>query len=312
MKFSFAPLEGIGQHIYRSTHAALFPGADRYYAPFIAPDGSGNCKKGDIRDVLPENNSGLSLIPQILTNSAPAFIKVADELYEMGYGEVNLNVGCPSPTVVTKYKGAGMLRDLNSLDAFLSEIFEHCRGKISVKTRVGMESAVEFPAILELYNRYPIAELIIHARTKAGLYSSDIEWQAYEYAAEHSRAPLCYNGSINSEADFSELLRRFPDTGHIMLGRGLLANPALIRRLQGGQALQCSEFKGFHDAYLAKLLESGLSPHFALSRMKELWHYMSLRFSDCEKQLKALNKSKTLSDYEAAASQLFRSCRFSV
>lgn len=310
MRFSFAPLEGIAQHIYRSTHASLFPGADRYYAPFIAPDGNGNCKNGDIRDVLPENNAGICLIPQILSNNAAAFLKVSDRLYEMGYREINLNVGCPSPTVVTKYKGSGMLRDLNSLDAFLSEVFMHCKAAVSVKTRVGMEHADEFPEILELYNRYPLSELIIHARTRAGLYSSDIEWQAYEYAVQHSRAPLCYNGSISSQADYAALLRRFPDTEHVMLGRGMLANPALIRLLRGGPELQKAELREFHDSYLARLLESGLSPHFALSRMKELWHYMSLMFADCEKHIKAINKSRSLSDYSEAVACLFRQCSF--
>lgn len=196
MKLSFAPMEGITTYIYRRVHRGLFPGVDRYYSPFIAPDGSGRFKGAARRDVLPENNTGIPLVPQILCNRAEAFLAVAEELGAMGYGEVSLNAGCPSATVVPKHKGSGMLLDLGSLDRFLDEVFSRCALRISVKTRLGLESGEEFSAILEIYNRYPLSELIIHARPRSGMYRSAPDLSAFALGYEKSNAPVCYNGDI--------------------------------------------------------------------------------------------------------------------
>ena len=148
MIYSFAPMEGVTSYIYRRIHARMFPGADVYYAPFIAPDGNGNYKISSFRDTLPENNPGLTLVPQLLCSSAAPFISVAKEFQALGYEEINLNVGCPSGTVVSKHKGSGMLRDLAALDSVLADIFASCPIRVSVKTRMGFADTAEFPATL--------------------------------------------------------------------------------------------------------------------------------------------------------------------
>ena len=305
MELSFAPLEGIGKCTYRCLHAEYFGGADTYYSPFIAPDSSGNCKKADLRDVLPENNKGCRLIPQILANNPVAFLNVARELEAMGYEEINLNAGCPSGTVVSKHKGAGMLADTAQLDSFLYQVFDKCSAKISVKTRIGMESPDEFPAILDVYGKYPISCLIIHVRTREGMYKSPPELAAFTYAGEHSPLPLCYNGNIFTLDDYRRLTAEHPDIKHVMAGRGVLSNPALLRQIKGGSALTCRELSDFHDRYLALSLASGLSEHFALQRMKELWSYMSCMFPEDKRLIKAVFKSKFLPDYKSAVSALF-------
>ena len=137
MQLSFAPMEGISSRLYRQTHARFFGGVEEYFAPFIAPDGNGKFKASALRDILPENNEGLRLIPQLLVNRAEPFLRVAEQLAGLGYEEVNLNIGCPSGTVVAKHKGAGMLLDLRSLDDCLAEIFSRCPMAVSVKTRMG-------------------------------------------------------------------------------------------------------------------------------------------------------------------------------
>ena len=191
MRLYFAPMEGITTHIYRRVHARLFGGADRYYAPFIAPDGSGNFRASSARDVLPENNTGIALVPQLLCNRAEPFLAVARQLADMGYEEVNLNLGCPSGTVVSKHKGSGAFADLGSLDDMLADIFSRAPVAVSVKTRMGLESVDEFGTILEIYNKYPIAELTIHARARSGMYKSPVDREAYLTAARNSRAPVC-------------------------------------------------------------------------------------------------------------------------
>ncbi len=310
MNLSFAPMEGVTGASYRRIHSAMFPGADKYYAPFIAPDGKGNCKLSHLRDILPDNNEGISLVPQLLVNSAEAFLTVAKQLKELGYEEVNLNAGCPSGTVVSKHKGAGMLADLGSLDEFLSRVFKEAPVKISVKTRMGMNSTEEFPAILEIYKRYPLSELIIHARDRAGMYKSRPDLETFSRVFEGCPFPVCYNGNLFNAAQMSALTEKIPALQRVMLGRGAAANPALFRVLKGGKALQREELREFHDRLLEDALASGLSDRYAMARMKELWYYMIYMFPDSAKAYKALNKSKTLADYRSAAGSIFSSCPF--
>ena len=263
-----------------------------------------------LRDVLPDNNRGIALVPQILANSPEAFLSVAAQLKELGYEEVNLNAGCPSGTVVAKHKGAGMLSDLSSLDAFLSRVFEAAPVKVSVKTRMGMNSTDEFPAILDVYKRYPLSELIIHARDRAGQYKSRPDREAFARAFEGCPFPLCYNGNIFNAEHMASLTAQVPGLSRVMLGRGAAANPALFRVLKGGPALGRDELREFHDRLLDDALSSGLSPHYAMARMKELWYYMIWMFPGSEKEFKALNKSRSLDDFRAAVSCIFSSCAF--
>jgi tRNA-dihydrouridine synthase len=307
MVFSFAPMEGISTYIYRQTHAKLFGGVDEYFAPFIAPDGSGKFKASNLKDVLPENNSGIRVIPQLLVNKAEPFIQVASQLCDLGYDEVNLNIGCPSGTVVAKHKGSGMLLDLNSLDECLSRIFSSSPIKVSIKTRMGMESTDEFSKILEIYNKYPVKRLIIHARARSGFYKSKVDTEAFLAALPDCRCPVIYNGDIFSPADLERLGN---GVDHIMLGRGAVADPALPRLLQGGKPLSCDELQGFHDRLLDNFLAAGLNDHVAMARLKELWFYMMYKFPDSKKEAKAVYKSQKLSDYSSAVSALFASGKF--
>lgn len=310
MYFSFAPMEGLTSSIFRQTHARFFPDVDRYYAPFLAPDGQGKMKRSALRELEPERNVGIDLVPQILCNRPEAFLALSRELAAMGYREVNLNAGCPSGTVVPKHKGAGMLADLRSLDDFLAEIFSRCPLKVSVKTRLGLEKPEEFAPIMELYNRYPLSELIVHARPRAGMYKSTPDLSAFSLAAVQSRAPLCYNGNILSPASFDAVRTRFPGLDRFMLGRGALANPALFRVLRSGAPLEVSELRAFLDALCAALREDGLQEYHILGRLKELWYYVNRMFPGADRPLKALNKARSLSEYESAVAAMFGSGRF--
>ena len=310
MILSFAPMEGVTSCIYRSVHAACFPGADRYYAPFLAPDGSGKVKLSALRDLLPENNPRGLPVPQILCNRAEPFLALSRELAAMGYEELNLNAGCPSGTVVPKHKGAGLLLDLDSLDQMLADIFSRCELKVSVKTRLGVESAAEFPAILELYDRYPLAELIVHARDRNGMYRSTPDLNAFSAALEQSRAPVCYNGNVLDRRSYDVVMSTFPALERLMLGRGAVTNPALFRILRGGEPLAASELRDFLDRLCGALRESGVQEHHVLGRLKEVWYYVNHMFPGADRELKRLNKAGTLTDYRAAVTEIFSSGRF--
>ncbi len=310
MVLSFAPMEGVTSCIYRSVHAACFPAADRYYAPFLAPDGSGKVKLSALRDLLPENNPRGLPVPQVLCNRAEPFLAMSRELAAMGYEELNLNAGCPSGTVVPKHKGAGLLLDLESLDRMLADIFSRCELKVSVKTRLGMESAEEFPAILELYNRYPLAELIVHARDRVGMYRSAPDLDAFSAAMLSSRAPVCYNGNVLDRRSYDVVMSTFPALDRLMLGRGAVTNPALFRILRGGEPLEAHELRDFLDRLCSALREAGVQEHHVLGRLKEVWYYVNHMFPGADRELKRLNKAGTLADYRAAVEGIFASGRF--
>ncbi len=309
MLLSFAPMEGISSHLYRQTHARLFGGVEEYFAPFIAPDSSGKFKVSALRDVLPENNRELRLIPQLLVNRAEPFLRVAEQLGGLGYAEVNLNIGCPSGTVVAKHKGAGMLLDPRSLDDCLAEIFSRCPIAVSIKTRMGLEQTEEFAQILEIYNKYPIKRLIIHARARSGMYKSAVDLPAFLAALPKCRCPVWYNGDVFSPKDMDKLVGTDGLAG-VMLGRGAVADPALPRLLRGGNGLSAGELKAFHDGLLERFLAEGLGEQAAMARLKELWFYMLYKFPDSRKEAKGLLKSQRLGDYTAAVEALFASGKF--
>lgn len=313
MEFLFAPMEGVTYSAFRALHNELFPGAAEYYTPFIAPDGAGSFKPKRLKELTEDAEAGVRVIPQITANRPEPFNITARKLAELGFTEVNLNAGCPSPTVYKKHKGAGMLADLASLEEFLDCAFE-AAGKdgriISVKTRMGVHSTAEFAAIMEIYRKYPFSRLIIHARDRDGLYLSEPDMEGFAAAADGCGFPVSYNGSIFCRDDLDRLLGKAPDIESIMIGRGAIANPALIRALSGGEALKAEELKSFHDALTAAYLSGGLTEHFTLLRMKQLWYYMIHMFPDSRKEHKAILKANTLEDYASAVSALFASGKF--
>ena len=327
MQIYFAPLEGITGFAYRNVHRQFFGDAVcKYFSPFAAPNYTHHFKTREREDIDPANNADLCLVPQILTNRAGDFLWAAEEMYAMGYREINLNLGCPMPTVVKKGRGSGQLGDPDALDLFLEEIcrgMEQIPGKIcpqgdcipetirfTVKTRIGLESAGNAGRLVEIYNRYPIAELTVHPRTQRDLYGGKPDLETFSMFLEKSRHPVVYNGDIFSFADFEKIRSRFPGCSAFMLGRGLIADPALARELCGGAPLQKEELRRFHDAVFQSLKASlpGQAP--LMGKMKELWFYMGRNFSGADRFLKEIKKAKNEIQYQSAVRALFANCSF--
>lgn len=315
MKYYFAPMEGITGYIYRNVHHDLFPGADKYFTPFLSPNQNRCFTPREKRDILPENNVGVLLVPQILTNRADCFLKTVKELQAFGYGEVNLNLGCPSGTVVSKGKGAGFLEDPDKLDAFLEKVFEgletdwEMQGKIrvSVKTRIGMEDPEEFGDLMRVFNRYPLEELMIHPRVRSDFYKNQPDWEVFGDALRESRNPVCYNGDIFSVEDHKKLMEHFPELQMVMCGRGILGNPALLRMLAGGEVLNREELREFHDNIYQGYKEAfAPDERSVLFKMKELWGYLGELFPEGEKTRKKIRKAQHFTDYEAAIAVIFQ------
>ncbi len=304
MILSLAPMEGVTGRVFRSAHASCFGKLERYYTPFLTPPRLGHGFVGRGRkEVDPAANEGLNVIPQLLTKNADEFVWAARLLGDMGYAEVNLNLGCPSGTVVSKGKGSGFLRNLDELEAFLDEIFERSPLPVSVKTRLGITSDEEYAWVLELYRRYPLAELIVHPRVREDAYGGVPRQAAYGKTLASCDFPVAYNGDIFSAGDLEALVAAYPATRHVMVGRGLLANPALVREIGGGARLTANELRKFHDVLYAAYLED--IGGNAVFRMKEWWGYAKCAFANPMAVQRRVRKTRKAEDYEAAVAAAF-------
>lgn len=306
MRYYFAPLDGITSAVYRRAHHRFFPGVDKYYAPFISPTQHHTMTPRELRDLLPEYNEGVPLVPQLLTKCAEDFLWAAGDLAAMGYGEVNLNLGCPSGTVVSKGKGSGALGRLEDLERFLDEIFLRTPIPISIKTRLGIRDPGEFHAILELYRRYPIAELTIHPRVQKEFYKGSVHSEYFALAAEGSPFPLCYNGDVNTPAEAHACQDRFPGVPALMLGRALVGDPALVSRIKTGTAPSREVLEQFHDEVFDGLTAAMNNRRNAMLHMKEIWFYHINLFDGHEKHIKRLRKATDTGEFSAAAHAIFR------
>ena len=302
MRYYFAPLEGLTDSIFRSLHSKYFPGVDRYYTPFLSPTVHRGLTAREAREIPRADTITYEAVPQLLTKVSEDFLWLTGVCADLGYKEVNLNTGCPSGTVTAKGKGSGMLRDLSALEAFLDDIFAKSPLPISIKTRIGFYDPDEFPAILELYNRYPIKELTIHPRIRADFYKAPVKMDAFRYALEHSKNPLCYNGDLISLQKITAFQKEFPQIEAVMIGRGLVADPGMLT--PGGTDIAAVE--AFYDELFAVYTEVFGGTRNAMFRLKENWRHLLCKFEGSEKLGKRLKKTTDAGEYKAITHEIFR------
>lgn len=302
MKYYFAPLEGLTDSTYRELHHQYFPGVDRYYTPFFSPTSSRKLTPREIRELPPADALGVPVIPQLLTKNPEDFLWMSEKFQDLGYTEINLNTGCPSGTVTAKGKGAGMLRDLNGLARFLDAVFSKTKVAVSVKTRIGFENPEEFSHILALFNQYPIQELIVHPRVRNAFYKGDVNLEVFRYALQESRAPICYNGNLNSREDIQKIASEFPNLQAVMVGRGLIGDPGMLT--EGGTDMTILE-NFFRELLEEYLIVFGGSRN-AMFRLKEHWRYLLCKFDNSEKLGKRLRKTTDLAEYKVITQEIFQ------
>lgn len=305
MQFYFAPMEGITGYVYRNAYESVFSGIDKYFSPFIVPHKNRGFKTKELKDIFPENNENVHLIPQILTNDAEDFLRTAKEFQVMGYDELNLNLGCPSGTVTAKGKGAGFLGFPRELDAFLEQIYEKAEVKISIKTRIGVSDREEFYTLLDIYKKYPIEELIVHPRLLQDYYKNTPDVEMFRFAAENYSGKIVYNGDIFTREAYAALLEQVPDLAGVMLGRGLLRNPGLIWEIEKNIPAKREEIMAFHNRVLEGYVEMLSGDRNVLFRMKELWFYMIHLLEAPEKYAKQIKKVQTVREYRQITDEIF-------
>ncbi|HEX2934488.1 MAG TPA: tRNA-dihydrouridine synthase family protein [Bacteroidales bacterium] len=305
--FYLAPLQGYTDYIFREAFCTTFGQPDACFSPFI------ETHKPDhrvFRDVLPERNTSNRLIPQLLGNDADEMNSIIRQLQEMGYDEVNINMGCPYPMVTRKRMGSGLLPHPDHIDKMLEGIFANNSCSISIKMRIGLTDPDEWKALVAILNRYPLNEVIIHGRTGAQLYKGEVNIEAFTEFAGLLSSPVCFNGNIFTLEQWNSLHSLLPGINRWMFGRGLLSNPLLIQEIKTGNKVTEADYitalSSLHEKLLTMNAKRLSGSSHVLNKMKPYWEYFALSLPGREKSLKKIKKAVTLDAYTVACADVFR------
>ena len=313
LRIELAPMEGITSYIYRNALCKYYGGVDTYFSPFISTHKDKRLNFKEKKEIKPENNIGYKLIPQVLTSDADEFLFTAGQIAEYGYEHININFGCPSATVTTKGKGSGALVDIDKLDRLLDSIFTRSDLKISVKTRLGFSDTSEWEKILKVYEKYPLEELIVHARVREDLYNGNAKMDFLAESVKDSPLKISYNGDIYTEKDYLHLIECMPNVCACMIGRGIISNPALAKNISEAHingeydtsissdhsvAGDLGVFKAFNHELIDGYDAIMPGEKNTLFKLKELWTYMIRSFDDDKRLLKSIKKCNSLKEYQ--------------
>jgi tRNA-dihydrouridine synthase B len=302
-----APLQGYTDYAFRNAFCSIFNAPAKSFSPFI------DTHKPDhrmYRDVLPERNTTCKVIPQIIGKDAGEMLPVIKELEQKGYDEVNLNLGCPYPMVTKKGMGAGLLATPELIDKILENTLPHISCQFSVKMRLGLSNNNEWNELVPILNRYPLTEIIIHARNASQMYKGETDVNAFQEFASQLKHPVCYNGDILSLDQFNTLNNQLKNTDRYMIGRGILSNPLLYNEIQTGITSTpeeiCKAIEKLHNSLLVINSERLNGQSHVFNKMKPYWEYFAAAFKDKEKGIKKIKKSQNLELYRVAVNEIFK------
>jgi tRNA-dihydrouridine synthase len=303
-----APLRGLTEYIYRNAFSRHFDGFDAAVSPFIPTMTAVRFKKTHLKDVLPENNHAMPIIPQIIGNSPGDFIPLAQSLFDLGYETVNWNLGCPFPMVAKKQRGSGLLPYPQKIEAFLEATISAIPNRLSVKVRLGRKKTDEILTLLPIFNQYPLDEVIVHPRTGKQMYDGEPDLDMFEKCLQVSEHKIVYNGDINDLATFKIFSERFKTVDRWMIGRGALANPFLPATIKNGKddsANKVDVFRAFYDDLFEQYRQAFHGPGHLLDRMKGFWTYFSRSFQNSRQIKKKIHRTQKLDRYQKIVDRFF-------
>lgn len=306
-KILLAPIQGVTDYQFRNTFNKYFKGVDYMYSPYLRADKDMQLKSSKVRDVLPENNKNINLVPQIMTNKPEEFIYMSKLLFDKGYEHVNWNLGCPFPMVTNRELGSGLLPRYNKIEDVLEKVMPVIPVKLSIKMRIGFEDEEEIFKILPILDKFPILEIIIHPRTAKQMYKGEVNTDVFEKCLALTKHKICYNGDINTLEDYNKLSSRFKTVNSWMLGRGLVANPFLAMQINQNDkdfsGNKMDIFREFHDTLCEEYMKKLSGASHLLNKMRVFWEYFSLSFSNSHKVYKRIKKATSISKYDIAVEQ---------
>ena len=303
-----SPLQGFTDFRFRNAINTYFGGIDTYYSPYIRLNGKMVIKSSYERDLLPENNLDLEVIPQVITNDADEFLFVAKYVRELGYKELNWNLGCPYPMVTKSGMGSGLISNTEKINTILERAHAETDILVSMKMRLGYETTQEILDVFPILDQYPLKNIAIHARLGKQLYKGGVHLDAFQACIDSTKHKLYYNGDITSVTKFREMQERFPNIDHWMIGRGLISDPFLPSMIKQNTTEyptnKMALFRDFHETLYQGYSESLSGPSHILLKMHHLWDYFSVIFSNPHKVLKKINKTKNIRNYELAVKEI--------
>ena len=310
IKLCMAPMKGITDHLFRRAFDDHFNGFDLAMAPFITTKQGHRIKRKYVKDVLPQNNTRLPVIPQILSKNAEDFIVLANYLFDLGYDTVNWNLGCPSPMVANKQRGSGMLPYTDRIKRFLDWVIPGINGSLSIKMRLGWKVNSDIFRLLPVMDPYPLSEIIIHPRTGLQRYGGNVDLDVFEKCLAMTHHRVVYNGDIRTVEDFRRLYRRFDRVHAWMIGRWCIADPFLPGCITGGEEKildKIHRMQQFHEALFESYRRVLDGPAHVMNKMKGLWRYLSLPFEDSQKTVRHITKARQPDVYLARVNRFFES-----
>ena len=306
VKLSLGPFQGITDAPFRNVFKKHFGGIDKFYTPFFTGIQKDHAKNMQVEEIDPQFNDVETLTPQILSTDAEEILRFATQCKALGYKEINLNMGCPFPRVANKKRGCGLLPYPDKIDAMLNTVFERIDLKFSIKCRLGYFNPDEIIPVIDVFNRFPLSELIIHPRIGKQLYKGEADVQRFVDLMPLIKAPLVYNGDIVSVDSFDRIREKVQPVNEFMLGRGLLTNPFLAEKIKATENCNCERLHDYViDLYEDRLRHAGGSPK-VLGRMKELWSYLMYSFDEPQDIWRKIKKINALRDYEEAVEAVFK------
>ena len=307
-KLYMAPIRGFTDTVYRNIFSKHFDGFDIAVAPFISTQMGKRIKSSQHKALLSENNTGMPVIPQILSKDPDGFVILAKHLFDMGYESINWNLGCPFPKVARKGRGSGMLPFPDIIESFLEKTLSAIPNTLSIKTRLGYNNENEIFLIIPIFNRYPLEEIIIHPRTGIQMYEGTPDLDTFEKCLLQSAHPVVYNGDITDLDTFRTLSGRFENINRWMIGRGALTNPFLPATIKNDEDIfpnKIERMKRFHDALFHEYRQILNGPSHLLQRMKSFWKYFVLSFENSRKNQKKIQKTTSVEQYEEIVARFF-------
>jgi tRNA-dihydrouridine synthase len=303
-----APLQGFTDHVYRKAYNEIFNGIDAFFIPYISVKNNQVLKKYET-EIFPANNPQQKVIPQVLVSNPGEIQFLSKFLEEVGYREINLNLGCPYPMVTNRELGAGLLPHPEKLQEILSLFFEKSKLNLSIKLRAGLSSPNEIEKLVPVLNRFPLTEVIFHPRIAKQLYEGEILYSVFEFVSANLKHQLAYNGDILSVSDFKDRKQKFQGTNNWMIGRGVLMNPFLPSEIKGicyTHSEKLEKLRELHQRILELYSEKMDNAGNVLNKMKQFWIYFSFAFHNQHKALKWIKKSSSLNKYRDEVLKIFR------
>lgn len=303
-----SPLQGFTDFRFRNAFHKYFGGIDTFYAPYIRLNGKMVIKNSYQKDLQPENNTTLEVIPQVMTGDADEFLFVVKYIQSLGYKELNWNLGCPYPMVTKQGMGSGLICNPEKIDHILKRAHEETDVVVSMKMRMGYENAEEILDVFPILDSYPLKNIAVHARIGKQLYKGGVDLDAFQRCVESTKHKLYYNGDITTVAKFTEMKERFPTIDHFMMGRGLIADPFLPSMIKNNTSEYPKDrwkiFSEFHDTIYRQYDEALSGPTPIKMKMQGFWEYFSQATSNPQKAFKKIKKANNPKAYQQAVREI--------